>query len=252
MKQENFFNLSLNIDNNILLTEEESSKTKDFLHFNSRSPYKNAFIIHQSNDIDTYNKNKREFKLNPMSNSLDGNLNKERQMIKDNFISIKEKINLIKDSVVNDRRLNSNRICLNIEKRYLMEEMTGIQKMKPNQDTHNKTNSNIASKQKKMEVITEDVELKNKYFKLNDPSDLALEEKLVNLKNKLKLKNKAYDTLTLSNTISTTGKNETFEKLMNKSKSKDKKFYKILDSMKKIRKYSSNDSINKFKTKFNL
>ena len=230
---------------NILLTED-SLNNKEFRHFESSlSPNKNNFI-HRLDSYKKNFKNELKFNINPLSKSLNGNLSKERQLIKDNFISIKQKINQIKDSVVNDKRFSTNRNLFNIEKRSLLEELMIAKNTKLITNINN-INTKVVSNRKEMDVINEEVELKNKYYKLNDNADNALEEKLINLKNKLKIKNSINDQL---NTMINMSKTDNFEKLLNKSISKDKKLTKTLNSIKKVRKYSSNDPMNNIESKY--
>lgn len=229
----------------ILLTEGLSiSKNKDFRIFESLSPKKNNFIYNNKfisdYNSDTKNNKKKEpiTKINnPLCDSEEIKLNKQRQQIRENFISIKEKIQLIKDSVINEMKPNVNHV--NIEKKNLLDNIVvGPQKDKiTTRENKTKNNSKLIAKSKLLEMdkIKEELEMKKSNHK---QKEIELEEKLYNLKNKIKNKNSLYEKFAEFNSYKNRDEN------IEKTKSKENKFNSIIDAMKKVRNVSTLDSID--------
>jgi hypothetical protein len=230
----------------ILLTEGLSiSKKKDFRIFESLSPKKNNFIFNNK-FISEYNSDNKCYKRkeliskvnNPLNDSDDNKLNKQRQLIKDNFISIKEKIQFIKESVINEKKPILNHV--NIEKKNLIEDFMVHQKDSIISDYKSKNNSRIIGKSKilDLDIIKEDQEIR----KTNDENeDIGLEERLNYLKDKIMNKNSKFEKFTQYKNSKIN--NDNIEKIKS-SFPKENRFNNIIDAMKKIRNVSSLDSMD--------
>jgi len=250
-KLDPFINLTRNHNaspNNleILLTEGLSiSKKKDFRIFESLSPKKNNFIYNNKiiSEYNSDNKNNKRNELiskvnNPLNDSEENKLNKQRQLIKDNFISIKEKIQLIKESVINEKKPILNHV--NMEKKNLMEDFMVHQMDNTIIDYKFKNNSRIIGKSKilDLDIINEDQEIR----KINDGNEeIGLQERLNYLKDKIKNKNSIYEKF--AENKSSKINNDNIEKGKS-SFPKENRFNNIIDAMKKIRNVSALDSMD--------
>ncbi len=173
-----------------------------------------------------------------MNDSEENKLNKQRQLIKDNLLSLKEKIQLIKESVINEKKPILNHV--NMEKKNLMEDFMVHQIDNTIIDYKFKNNSRMIGKSKilDLDIINEDQEIR----KINDGNEeIGLQERLNYLKDKIKNKNSIYEKF--AENKSSKINNDNIEKGKS-SFPKENRFNNIIDAMKKIRNVSALDSMD--------
>lgn len=194
------------------------------------------FIKLQSNKV-KYDKQK-----NGMLNYIDGHILSEKKIIKDNFKSIKDKINKIRQSVINNEKEESINREKNFERKFMIDSI--VTPTNRTRETISKPKfAKIVGKNRQsgMGTIQEDAELiDNPHHQFRDVPNF--EEKLFGLKKKLKLSNNLI-TDNLSMSINS-GINRRLENSFQNTNLKEKKVSSILETINKVRAPSSLDTSN--------